>query len=81
MRVGKPAEVIAAAADELGADLIVVARGRGGRLGPNTERLVRMAGRTVLVAPVRAPAAFAAAERRGHAAPGRSARQARAGRV
>lgn len=63
VRVGKPADVIAATADEVGADLIVVARGHGGVLGTNSERLVRMAGRTVMVAPVRAPAALATAER------------------
>jgi nucleotide-binding universal stress UspA family protein len=65
VRVGEPAAVIAATADEIGADLIVTARGRDGVLGANTERLVRMAGRTILVAPVRAPAAFSAAERLG----------------
>jgi nucleotide-binding universal stress UspA family protein len=71
VRVGKPADVIAATADEMGADLIVVARGHGGVLGSNSERLVRMAGRTVLVAPARAPAGLATAERLAPAAPAR----------
>lgn len=77
VRVGKPAEVIAATADEIGADLIVVARGRDGVLGANTERLVRMAGRTVLVAPVRAPAAFTAAERFGFSPPAPATKRSR----
>ena len=63
VRVGSPADVIVATADEVGADLIIMARGRGGILGPNTERLVRMAGRAVLVAPVRLPPGVASSER------------------
>jgi nucleotide-binding universal stress UspA family protein len=59
VRSGVPAEVIAATADELGVDLIVIARGRGGKLGSTTEHVVRLAGRTVLVAPARAKAAVA----------------------
>jgi nucleotide-binding universal stress UspA family protein len=53
VRVGPPADTIADTADELKADLIVVARGRGGRLGATSEKVVRLVGRTVLVAPVK----------------------------
>jgi nucleotide-binding universal stress UspA family protein len=48
---GDAASVIAAAADELQADLIIVARGRRGILGRVAEQVVRMTGRTVLVVP------------------------------
>jgi nucleotide-binding universal stress UspA family protein len=53
VRSGDAADVIARSADEIGADLIVVARGHGGKLGHTAERVVRLVGRTVLVAPVR----------------------------
>lgn len=48
---GDPATLIAEAADELHADLIIVARGRRGILGRVAEQVVRMTGRTVLVVP------------------------------
>jgi nucleotide-binding universal stress UspA family protein len=60
---GTPAEVVADVADETGADLIVVGRGRHGLLGSTAERIVRMAGRTVLVAPVRPPPGLRVAAR------------------
>ena len=53
VRTGAPASVIANVADELDADLIIVGRGRDGRLGPVAEHTVRLVGRTVMVAPVR----------------------------
>ncbi len=52
IKVGEPAAEIARAALEVDADLLIVARGRGGRLGSTAERVVRLVGRTVLVAPV-----------------------------
>lgn len=52
VRVGVPASMIATIADELNVDLIIVGRGRGGRLGPVAEHTVRLVGRTVMVAPV-----------------------------
>lgn len=55
VRPGDAAEVLNDLAVELGADLIVVARGRGGRLGRNAERLARRSGRAVLIAPVEPP--------------------------
>jgi len=55
VRPGDAAEVLNEIAEELGADLIVVARGRGGRLGRNAERLARRSGRAVLIAPVEPP--------------------------
>jgi len=60
VRAGLAAEVIAETANELAVDLIVVARGTGGALGPTAERVVRLAGRTVLVTPVRRPLAASA---------------------
>jgi nucleotide-binding universal stress UspA family protein len=51
-RAGLPSQKIAEVADELGADLIVVGRGTNGRLGPVAEHTVRLAGKTVMVAPV-----------------------------
>lgn len=55
---GRPAPTLARLVEELNADLIIVGRGRGGKLGPVAEQLVRLIGRTVLVAPVRSlPAA------------------------
>ncbi len=52
VRAGLPALVIAEVVDELDIDLIVVGRGRGGRLGPVAEHTVRLVGRTVMVVPV-----------------------------
>lgn len=52
VRAGTPGTMIATVADTLEADLIIVGRGSGGRLGPVAEHTVRLAGRTVLVAPV-----------------------------
>ncbi|MEO6775805.1 MAG: universal stress protein [Kofleriaceae bacterium] len=52
VRAGTPAPLVAAIAEEVGADLIVVGRGRDGRLGPVAEHTVRLVGRTVMVAPV-----------------------------
>lgn len=49
---GSPASVIAKVADDVNADLIVVGRGTGGKLGPVAEHTVRLVGRTVMVAPV-----------------------------
>jgi nucleotide-binding universal stress UspA family protein len=63
VRGGTPAEVVAEVADESSVDLIVVGRGRHGLLGSTAERIVRMAGRTVLVAPVRPPTKLRAAAR------------------
>lgn len=51
-RPGSPATTIAAVADDLGVDLIVVGRGTDGRLGPVAEHTVRLVGKTVIVAPV-----------------------------
>lgn len=53
VRSGSPAPILAALVEELDADLVIVARGAGGKLGPVAEQLVRLVGRTVLVAPVR----------------------------
>lgn len=52
VRAGAPATVIAAVAGELDADLIIVGRGSGGKLGSVAEHTVRLVGRLVLVAPV-----------------------------
>lgn len=52
VRAGAPATMIATVADTLEADLIIVGRGSGGRLGPVAEHTTQLAGRTVLVAPV-----------------------------
>ncbi|MEO6952115.1 MAG: universal stress protein [Polyangia bacterium] len=52
VRTGSPAQTIASCADEHGVDVIIVARGKGGVLGSTAEQVVRMVGRTVLVAPV-----------------------------
>ena len=52
-RSGDAAPVLAKLVAELDADLVIVARGKGGKLGPVAERLVRIVGRAVLVAPVR----------------------------
>ncbi|MEO8843344.1 MAG: universal stress protein [Kofleriaceae bacterium] len=52
VRAGTPAPLVAAIAEEVRADLIVVGRGRDGRLGPVSEHTVRLVGRTVMVAPV-----------------------------
>jgi len=54
-KAGWVAETISEVANKVNADLIVVGRGRGGKLGRNSERIVRMEGRAVLVAPVKAP--------------------------
>ncbi|MBA3454433.1 MAG: universal stress protein [Deltaproteobacteria bacterium] len=54
VRAGDPASQLAELIDELGVDLTVVGRGRGGKLGPVAERLVRLVGRAVLVTPSRA---------------------------
>jgi nucleotide-binding universal stress UspA family protein len=81
VKAGLPAEVIATTADELGADLIVVARGRGGQLGSTTAHTVRLAGRTVLVAPVKEPESLRVGARGGvakGAATGRRRAAARA---
>jgi nucleotide-binding universal stress UspA family protein len=81
VRAGLPAEVIATTADELGADLIVVARGRGGQLGSTTAHTVRLAGRTVLVAPAKEPETLRVGARGGAAkgtVPGRRHAAARA---
>lgn len=53
VRAGAPAPTLAALVEEVDADLVLVARGRGGALGPVAERLVRLVGRTVMVTPVR----------------------------
>jgi nucleotide-binding universal stress UspA family protein len=55
VRVGEAAVELVDVAEREGSDLIVVGRGRGGQLGPVAERLVRMAGRAVLVAPSKGP--------------------------
>lgn len=52
IRVGHPPTHIAAAADEHRAQVLVVGRGTGGWLGPVAEAVVRLSGRTVVVAPV-----------------------------
>lgn len=52
VRAGLPSAVIVAVVDEIDADLIVIGRGREGRLGPVAEHTVRLVGRSVLVAPV-----------------------------
>ncbi|MEZ4398654.1 MAG: universal stress protein [Kofleriaceae bacterium] len=59
VRTGNPPEVLAALVDEVDADLVIVARGRGGKLGPVAEQLVRLVGRTVMVAPVKLPPSIA----------------------
>lgn len=51
-RAGTPATTISDVANELDADLIIVGRGAGGRLGPVAEHTVRLVGKTVMVAPV-----------------------------
>jgi nucleotide-binding universal stress UspA family protein len=61
VKAGAAAAVIAATARDLGADLIVVARGRGGKLGSTSEHVVRLVGRTVLVAPVKSARALSTA--------------------
>jgi nucleotide-binding universal stress UspA family protein len=55
VKVGDPSTTIATVAKELGIDVIVIARGSGGVLGSVTERIVRLAGQTVLIAPVKWP--------------------------
>ena len=54
-RIGWVAETVGEVADQVKADLIVVSRGRGGKLGRHSERIVRLEGRAVLVAPVKLP--------------------------
>jgi len=56
VRVGNPSTQIAAAADRHRAEAILIGRGAGGRLGPVAESVVRLSGRTVVVAPVPRPA-------------------------
>lgn len=58
VRAGDPAETLAQIVDEIDPDLVVVARGRDGALGDVAELLVRLTGRTVMVAPVRAKRAW-----------------------
>jgi nucleotide-binding universal stress UspA family protein len=53
--VGDPPKTIAAMAKKLCVDIIVVARGSGGVLGSVAEQVVRMAGQTVLIAPIKLP--------------------------
>jgi nucleotide-binding universal stress UspA family protein len=53
VKPGDPIKTIAKVAKELGIDLIVIGRGSGGKLGLVTEQIVRLAGQTVLVAPVK----------------------------
>jgi len=55
IRVGDPATHIARLADRLRAEVILVGRGAGGELGPVAEAVVRLSGRTVMVAPVPSP--------------------------
>lgn len=55
VRTGVPASEIAKASDEHRVDLIVVARGRRGALGSTAEQIVSLAGKAVLVAPVKLP--------------------------
>ncbi len=53
-RAGWVGETVVEVADQIDADVIVVARGRAGILGHHAERIVRLEGRAVLVAPVKA---------------------------
>ncbi len=53
VRAGDPAAQLAAMIEEFGVDLTIVGRGRGGKVGPVTERLVRLVGKAILVTPVR----------------------------
>lgn len=53
VRAGAVPDVLVEVADRIDADLIVVGRGKRGVLGPTPERVVRLAGRAVLVAPVK----------------------------
>jgi len=55
MRDADPPARIAEAADRHRAEVILVGRGAGGRLGATAEAVVRMTGRAVLVAPVPRP--------------------------
>jgi Universal stress protein family len=55
VKVGDPSTTIATVAKELGIDVIVIARGSGSVLGSVTERIVRLARQTVLIAPVKWP--------------------------
>ncbi len=54
-RAGPAGEVLVEIADEVEADLVIIARGAGGRLGGTAERLARLSGRAVLIAPVPVP--------------------------
>jgi nucleotide-binding universal stress UspA family protein len=53
--VGDPSKTIDAMAKELGVDVIVIARGSGGVLGSVADQVVRLAGQTILVAPIKWP--------------------------
>lgn len=68
VRAGIAPNALVDVADRIDADLIVVGRGKQGMLGPTAERVVRLAGRSVLVAPVgkrsRPGAQFGDADRR-----------------
>lgn len=52
VRAGTAPNALVDIADQINVDLIVVGRGRKGVLGPTADRVVRMAGRAVLVAPI-----------------------------
>jgi len=56
VKAGNPLDVIVELADRSDVDLIVIGRGARGRLGPIAERVVRLTGRAVLVAPSKGPA-------------------------
>ncbi|MEO9185165.1 MAG: universal stress protein [Kofleriaceae bacterium] len=69
VRTGSPPTVLVEVAERINADLVVVGRGKRGVLGPTSERVVRLSGRTVLVTPVSgaygAAIKFGGAEREG----------------
>lgn len=58
VKAGVPAAVISKVADSSKADLIIIARGRGGVLSTVAEHVIRFVGRTVLVAPTKLPKSF-----------------------
>lgn len=58
VKAGVPAAVISKVADSSKADLIIIARGRGGVLSTIAEHVIRFVGRTVLVAPTKLPKSF-----------------------
>jgi len=64
IKIGDAATMLANLIEEIRADLTVVSRGANGVLGPVSERLVRLAGRAILVTPTKAASSLQLAPNR-----------------